>query len=99
MNVQDAGFRSAVAEQTSEQFFLHRSSFPQRPMAAVTAAAAEAGAVAGVVGFAKGAMVPALPQKLLGVPMPHRCAGAGVSVSDITAMCCTLGRASASTAM
>ncbi len=99
MNVQEAGFRSAVAEQTSEQFFLDRSSFPQRTMAVATAAAAEAEAVDRDARFPQGAIDAARQQKLLGVQIPQRSGGDGASISDITDMCYTLGRACASTAM
>src|SRR5258708_25846906 len=99
MNVQEAGFRSAVAEQTSERFFLDRSSFPQRTMAVATAAAAEAEAVDRDARFPQGAIAAARQQKLLGVQIPPRSGGDGASISDITDMGYPLGRPPASTAM
>src|SRR5258708_12282647 len=89
MNVQEARFRSAVAEKTSEQFFLDRSSFPQRTMAVATAAAAEAEAVDRDARFPQGAIDAARQQKLLGVQIPQRSGGDGASISHITDMCYT----------
>src|SRR5260221_14624801 len=86
MNVQEAGFRSAVAEQTSEQFFLDRSSFPQRTMAVATAAAAEAEAVDRDARFPQGAIDAARHQKLPGVQIPPRFGRDGASISHPTAM-------------
>src|SRR5258707_14271568 len=93
MNVQEAGFRSAVAEQTSEQFFLDRSSFPQRTMAVATAAAAEAEAVDRDARFPQGAIDAARQQKLLGVQIPQRFGGDGAAISHTPHMGYTLRRA------
>src|SRR5258708_16333775 len=86
MNVQEARFRSAVAEKTSEQFFLDRSSFPQRTMAVATAAAAEAEAVDRDARFPQGAIDAARQQKLLGVQIPQRSRGAAPSTPPTPAL-------------
>jgi len=99
MNVQDARLRNAVAEKTSEQFVLDSSSFPQRIAAVAAAAAAEAEAVDRDARFPQEALDAARQQRLLGVQIPLALGGDGASISDITDMCYTLGRACASTAM
>jgi acyl-CoA dehydrogenase len=99
MNVQEAGFRDAAAEKTSEQFILDRSSFPQRTAAVAAAAAAEADEVDREARFPQKAIDATRQQRLLGVQIPLEFGGDGASISDITDMCYTLGRACASTAM
>ena len=88
-----------AADETSEQFFLDRSSFAQRTAAVAAAAAAEAEDVDRDARFPKAAIDAARQQKLLGVQIPDRFGGDGASIFDITDMCYTLGRACASTAM
>jgi len=99
MNVQDTRLRSVAAEKTSEPFLIDRSSFPQRTAAVATAAAAEAEAVDRDARFPQAAIDAARQQKLLGIQIPQQFGGDGASMSDITDMCYTLGRACASTAM
>jgi acyl-CoA dehydrogenase len=101
MNVQEAGFRNAAADEdkTSEQFFLDRSSFLQRTAAVAAAAAAEADEVDRDARFPQKAIDAARQQRLLGIQIPQQFGGEGASISDITDMCYTLGRACASTAM
>jgi acyl-CoA dehydrogenase len=99
MNVQEAGFRNAAADETREQFFLDRSSFPQRTAAVAAAAAAEAEEVDRDARFPQKAIDAARQHKLLGIQIPVAFGGDGASMSDITDMCYTLGRACASTAM
>ena len=99
MNVQDTRLRSVAAEKTSEPFLIDRSSFPQRTAAVATAAAAEAEAVDRDARFPQAAIYAARQQKLLGIQIPQQFGGDGASMSDITDMCYTLGRACASTAM
>ena len=99
MNVQEASLRNAVADKTSEQFIADRSSFPQRTAAVATAAAAEAEAVDRDARFPKAALDAARQQRLLGVQIPLAFGGDGASISDVSDMCYTLGRACASTAM
>ena len=99
MNVQDTRLRSVAAEKTSEPFLIDRSSFPQRTAAVATAAAAEAEAVDRDARFPQAAIDAARQQKLLGIQIPQQFGGDGASMSDITDMCYTLGRACASSAM
>jgi acyl-CoA dehydrogenase len=99
MNVQQARLRSPTKHSTSEQFFIDRSSFPQRTAAVATAAAAEAEAVDRDARFPQKAIDAARQQKLLGVQIPQAFGGDGASISDLTEMCYTLGRICASTAM
>ena len=99
MNVQQARLRSPTKHSTSEQFFIDRSSFPQRTAAVATAAAAEAEAVDRDARFPQKAIDAARQQKLLGVQIPQAFGGDGASISDLTEMCYTLGRTCASTAM
>ena len=99
MNVQDTRLRSVAAEKTSEPFLIDRSSFPQRTAAVATAAAAEAEAVDRDARFPQAAIDAARQQTLLGIQIPQQFGGDGASMSDITDMCYTLGRACASTAM
>jgi acyl-CoA dehydrogenase len=99
MNVQQARLRSPTKHSTSEQFFIDRSSFPQRTAAVATAAAAEAEAVDRDARFPQKAIDAARQQKLLGVQIPQALGGDNASISDLTEMCYTLGRTCASTAM
>jgi acyl-CoA dehydrogenase len=98
MNVQEARLRNPT-HNTSEQFFIDRSSFPQRTAAVATAAAAEAEAVDRDARFPQKAIDAARQQKLLGVQIPRAFGGDSASISDLTEMCYTLGRTCASTAM
>src|SRR6201985_2666345 len=98
MNVQQARFRDASAEQTSEQF-IDRSSFPKRIATVATAAAADAADVDRGARFPQKAIDAARTQRLLGVQIPQAFGGAGASIFDITDMCYALGRACSSTAM
>src|SRR6202045_2801795 len=99
MNVQEARLREPVAEKTSEPFFIDRSSFPQRTATVATAAATEAEEVDRDAHFPKAAIDAARQQRLLGVQIPQAFGGDGASMSDVTEMCYTLGRACASAAM
>src|ERR1700694_1593577 len=99
MNVQDTRFLGSAADKTSEQFLLNRSSFLQRTATVATAAAAEAEEVDRDARFPQAAIDAARQQKLLGIQIPQQFGGDGASMSDITDMCYTLGRACASTAM
>jgi acyl-CoA dehydrogenase len=99
MNVQEARLHNAVAHETSEQFIVDRSSFPQRTAAVAAAAAVEAEEVDRDARFPKAAVDTARLQRLLGVQIPLAFGGDGASISDIADMCYTLGRACASTAM
>src|ERR1700744_2205361 len=98
MNVQQARFRDASAEQTSEQF-IDRSSFPKRIATVATAAAADAEDVDRRARFPQKAIDTARTERLLGVQIPTAFGGDGASVFDITDMCYALGRACSSTAM
>jgi acyl-CoA dehydrogenase len=99
MNVQEAGFRNAAADETSEQLFLDRGSFQQRTAAVAAVAAAEAEEVDRDARFPQKAIDAARQRKLLGTQIPVAFGGDGASIFDITDMCYTLGRACASTAM
>ena len=99
MNVQEASLRNAVADKSDEPCILDRSSFPRRTAAVAAAAAAEAEAVDRDARYPKAAFDAARQQRLLGVQIPLAYGGDGASMSDITDMCYTLGRACASTAM
>jgi acyl-CoA dehydrogenase len=98
MNVQVVRSRSA-ADQSGEQSFPDRSSFLQRTASVAAAAAAEAEDVDRRARFPQAAIDAARAQKLLGIQIPQAFGGDGASMSDITDMCYTLGRACASTAM
>ena len=74
MNVQEASFRDAVADKTSEQFILDRSSFLQRTASVAAAAAAEAEAVDRDARFPQKAIDTARQQRLLGVQIPQQLA-------------------------
>ena len=99
MNVQEANLRDVVADKTSEQFVLDRSSFPQRTASVAAAAAAEAEEVDRDARFPQKAIDTARQQRLLGVQIPQQFGGDGASMSDVTDMCYALGRACSSTAM
>jgi acyl-CoA dehydrogenase len=99
MNMQEARFRDAATEKTSEQFFLDRGSFVQRTTAVAAAAAAEAEAVDRDARFPQAAIDAARQHRLLGVQIPQQFGGDGATIFDITEMCYTLGRACSSTAM
>jgi acyl-CoA dehydrogenase len=99
MNVQEARFRSAVAEKAKEEFFLDRSSFGTRTAAVAAAATAEAEAVDRDARFPQAAIDAARQQRLLGIQIPQAFGGDGATIPDLTDMCYTLGRACASTAM
>jgi acyl-CoA dehydrogenase len=99
MNVQETGFREAVANNNRKQSFLDRSSFPRRTAAVASAAAAEAEAVDRDARFPKAAIAAARQQRLLGVQIPQAFGGDGAPISDITEMCYTIGRACSSAAM
>jgi acyl-CoA dehydrogenase len=99
MNVQQASFRDASAEKTSEQFILDRSSFPQRIAAVTAAAVSEADDVDRGARFPQKAIDAARTQRLLGVQIPQAFGGDGASIFDITDMCYALGRACSSSAM
>ncbi|MGZ5875477.1 MAG: acyl-CoA dehydrogenase family protein [Bradyrhizobium sp.] len=99
MKVQETHFRDAVADKTSEPFIIDRSSFPRRTASVAAAAGAEAEVVDRDASFPQKAFDAAREQRLLGVQIPHRFGGEGASMSDITDMCYTLGRACSSTAM
>jgi acyl-CoA dehydrogenase len=99
MNVQQASFRDASRETTSEQFILDRSSFPQRIAAVTAAAASEADDVDRGARFPQKAIDAARTQRLLGVQIPQAFGGDGASIFDITDMCYALGRACSSSAM
>jgi acyl-CoA dehydrogenase len=99
MNVQEARFRNAAADETGEPFILDRSSFMQRTAAVAAAAAAEAEDVDRNARFPHKAIDAARQHKLLGVQIPRQFGGDGAPISEIADMCYTLGRACASTAM
>jgi acyl-CoA dehydrogenase len=99
MNVQQASFCDASAENVREQFILDRSSFPQRIAAVTAAAASEANDVDRGARFPQKAIDAARTQRLLGVQIPQAFGGDGASIFDITDMCYALGRACSSTAM
>jgi acyl-CoA dehydrogenase len=99
MNVQEARFRNAVADNASEQFLLDRGSLIQRTASVAAAAAAEAEDIDRHARFPQAAIHAARQQRLLGAQIPHRFGGYGASIFDVTEMCYTLGRACSSTAM
>ena len=99
MNVQEARFRDTAVDNTAEPFIVDRGSFPERTAAVAKAAAAEAEEVDSDARFPKAALDAMRQQRLLGVQIPHRFGGDGASISDVTEMCYTLGRACSSTAM
>ena len=71
MNVQEARFRNAAADETSEHFLLDaRSSLLQRTAEVASVAAAEAEDVDRAARFPKAAIDAARQQMLLGVQIP-----------------------------
>jgi len=98
MNVQELKSRTA-ARRSGEHAFVDRSSFPQRTTIVAAAATAEAEDVDRQARFPQGAIDAARAQRLLGIQIPLAFGGDGASMSDVTDMCYTLGRACASTAM
>jgi acyl-CoA dehydrogenase len=98
MNVQELRSRTA-ARRSGEHAFVDRSSFFQRMTIVAAAAAAEAEDVDRQARFPQAAIDAARAQKLLGIQIPLEFGGDGASMSDVTDMCYTLGRACASTAM
>jgi acyl-CoA dehydrogenase len=99
MNVQEARLRDTAAEKISEPSFVDRSSFPQRTVTVAAAASAEAEEVDRDARFPQKALDAARQQRLLGIQIPLSLGGDGATMSDITDICYTLGRACASTAM
>jgi len=102
MNVHEARLLNSLpnaARRSGEHAFVDRSSFPQRTASVATAAAAEAEDVDRQARFPQAAIDAARAQKLLGIQIPSAFGGDGASMSDVTDMCYTLGRACASTAM
>src|SRR3981081_3187245 len=100
MNVQEAKFRTAAANEASEHFLLDgRASLLQRTADVASVAAAEAEDVDRAARFPKAAIDAARQQMLLGVQIPTEFGGYGASIFDVTEMCYTLGRACSSTAM
>jgi acyl-CoA dehydrogenase len=98
MNVQELKSRTA-ARRSGEHAFVDRSSFLQRTTIVAAAATAEAEDVDRQARFPQGAIDAARAQRLLGIQIPLAFGGDGASMSDVTDMCYTLGRACASTAM
>jgi len=98
MNVQEARFRGSAVVAAGEHA-LERSAFAQRIAAVAAAAEAAAKAVDRDGRFPKEALDAAREHKLLGALIPIEFGGEQATISDITEMCYTLGRACASTAM
>src|SRR5579883_2094675 len=96
MNIQETGLGCIAAKQTR---LLDRGSIPQRTAAVAKAAASEVDEVDRDARFPQKAIEAAREEKLLGVQIPVELCGDGASISDITDMCYTLGRACSSTAM
>jgi len=99
MNVQEAGRRITASTRTDEPFADHRSSFQERTAAVAKAAAADVEEVDRETRFPQKAFDLARRERLLGVQIPVEFGGDGASISDVTDMCYTLGRACSSTAM
>jgi acyl-CoA dehydrogenase len=99
MNVQDTGFLDAATDKLTQQFFVDRSSFPDRIAAVVAAAKAEAEAVDRDARFPQMAIDALREHRLLGIQIPQAFGGDGAAISDIADICYALGRACASTAM
>ena len=98
MNVQELRSRTA-ARRSGEHAFVDRSSFVQRTTIVAAAAAADAEDVDRQARFPQAAIDAARAQRLLGIQIPLAFGGDGASMSDVTDMCYTLGRACSSTAM
>jgi acyl-CoA dehydrogenase len=79
--------------------FIDSASFLPRTASVAAVAAAEAVDVDRQARFPQAAIDAARAQKLLGAQIPQAFGGDGASISDITDMCYTLGRACSSTAM
>ena len=79
--------------------FIDSASFLPRTASVAAVAAAEAADVDRQARFPQAAIDAARAQKLLGAQVPQAFGGDGASISDITDMCYTLGRACSSTAM
>ena len=79
--------------------FVDSASFLPRTAAVAAVAAAEAVDVDRQARFPQAAIDAARAQKMLGAQIPQAFGGDGASISDITDMCYTLGRACSSTAM
>jgi acyl-CoA dehydrogenase len=79
--------------------FIDSASFLPRTASVAAVAAAEAEDVDRQARFPQAAIDAARAQKLLGAQIPQAFGGDGASISDITDMCYTLGRACSSTAM
>jgi acyl-CoA dehydrogenase len=101
MNIQETSFRNTVANETGERLLLldRGSAFLKRTATVATVAAAEAADVDLNARFPKAAIDAAREQKLLGIQIPVEFGGFGASMSDVTDVCYTLGRACSSTAM
>jgi acyl-CoA dehydrogenase len=99
MNIQETRFRGSAAGEVSEQFLPDLGSFLQRTAVVASIAMAEADEVDREARFPKAAFDAARQQKLLGIQIPAELGGQAASISDVTEMCYTLGRACASTAM
>jgi acyl-CoA dehydrogenase len=99
MNIQETRLRGSAAGEVSEQLLLDRGSFPQRTAVVASIAMAEAEEVDRDARFPKAAFDAARQQKLLGIQIPAELGGQAASISDVTEMCYSLGRACASTAM
>src|SRR5260370_41221081 len=80
INVQEARFRNAAADNRSEQFLLDRSSFLPRTAAVAAAAAAEAEEVDRDARFPTRAIDAARQEKLLGIQIPLEFGGYGASI-------------------
>ncbi|MEH2516351.1 alkylation response protein AidB-like acyl-CoA dehydrogenase [Bradyrhizobium sp. AZCC 1610] len=99
MNVQEAQFRNFVLESSRVQFRSDCASFRQRAAAVAEAAAAEVEAADREARFPRKAIDGVRKQRLLGHPDPIEFSGDGASISEVTDMCYTLGRACASAGM
>ncbi len=97
MNVH-ARSRNATNVSTAPSF-IDSTSFLPRTASVAAVAAAEAADVDRQARFPQAAIDAARAQKLLGAQIPQAFGGDGASMSDITDMCYTLGRACSSTAM
>jgi len=100
MNVAETSIDAPLAGRGDERLLLDRGSlFLQRTAAVAAAAAAEAEDVDHQARFPKAAIDAARREKLLGMLIPVEFGGFGATISDVTEVCYTLGRACASSAM
>src|ERR1700739_3957045 len=99
MNLQQAPLRNFVPQGSPVPFSPDRSTFPQRAAVVAEAAASEAEAVDRDARFPWKAIDAARKERLLGARIPIEFGGDGASISDVTDMCYTLGRACASAGM